>query len=234
MPEFGAQSIEPRQQNLETFRTVSFSGKKSSNRFRAANLPEARDESPQGLGRLQHRIRIAKTRLATDSSQSLVFKGFCQSVGFTQIPGFKFLTNNPHKRISPACLLARLQKSPFRRTQSPPSLSRRMTKRTPGSRHARSLRGMLFSRSLFPSCAKHMKVKSGYRRGSNPFGRFRMDASSTKKTTLFNGAALLRPLRAATAGRAGRKRLASRASRAGHLHELEPGGVRSPMRGGLW
>ncbi len=113
MPEFGAQSIEPRQQNLETFRTVSFSGKKSSNRFRAANLPEARDEPPQGLGRLLHCIRIAKTLLATDSPQSVVFEGFRQSVGFTEIPGFQLLTHNSHGRVSAACVPARLQESPL-------------------------------------------------------------------------------------------------------------------------
>ena len=113
MAEFGVQSIEPREQNMETFRTVSFPRKKTSNRFRAANFPEARDEPPQGLGRLLHSIRIAKTRLTTNSPQSFVFEGFGQGVRFTEIPGFQLLTHNSHERVGAACLLARLQKSPL-------------------------------------------------------------------------------------------------------------------------
>ena len=122
----------------------------------------------------------------------------------------------------------------LRRTQSPPSLSLRMTKCTPGSLQARSLRGMLLSRSLLPSWARHRKFRSGYKRGSSPFNRSRMDASSSKKTTLFTRAVLLRVGLASRASRANRIPLVSKGRLAGRLRGPGLAGVRSPTPGGYW
>ena len=73
----------------------------------------------------------------------------------------------------------------FSSWQSPWSLSRITQKCTPASRHARSLRGMLFSRSCFPSCGMHKKGRLGNSLGSKPCSR--TDSSSRNTMRLMEG-----------------------------------------------
>ena len=74
--------------------------------------------------------------------------------------------------------------APFNCVQSPPSLSRMITNLTFGSRYARSLRGMLDSRSLLPSCGTQRNGKSGNSRGNNPSSSTFMERSSSRNTIL--------------------------------------------------
>ena len=75
----------------------------------------------------------------------------------------------------------------LRVTQLPPSLSRTITKRIPGSCQARSMRGMFRSRSCLPSCGIQRKCWPGSRPGNNrgrsPLSIACIERSSSRKTT---------------------------------------------------
>ncbi len=73
----------------------------------------------------------------------------------------------------------------FSKLQSPPSLSRTITKRVSGSRQAASFRGMLFSRSCLPSCGTHINWIPGIKRGRRQSRRAFIERSSRRKTIRF-------------------------------------------------
>ena len=76
-------------------------------------------------------------------------------------------------------------RSSFSWRQSALSRSLITTKRTPGSRQAFNLRGMLFSRSCFPSCGMHRNGSPGKSLGSNPSRSIFIESSSNRNTIRF-------------------------------------------------